>query len=170
MADASCRRELELEIPAEEVTKASEKVAKEFAKMARVPGFRPGKAPISLIKRRFALVIIAAIATISASNSSNSVEMCRRLSRPIARVKRALRTGQPPPRLRALQARRNINRSDYAPGGKNTSVRTSMLSRGGAPGVSGFSKEVWNDSRARPSLALSCTRMNSTSSVCMSEK
>jgi len=54
MADASCRRELELEISAEEVSKASEKVAKEFAKMARVPGFRPGKAPISLIKRRFA--------------------------------------------------------------------------------------------------------------------
>jgi trigger factor len=54
MAEASCRRELELEIPAEEVSKASEKVAKEFAKMARVPGFRPGKAPISLIKRRFA--------------------------------------------------------------------------------------------------------------------
>jgi trigger factor len=54
MADASCRKELELEIPAEDVSKASEKVAKEFAKMARVPGFRPGKAPISLIKRRFA--------------------------------------------------------------------------------------------------------------------
>jgi len=54
MAEASCRRELELEIPAEEVSKAAEKVAKEFAKMARVPGFRPGKAPISLIKRRFA--------------------------------------------------------------------------------------------------------------------
>ena len=54
MADASCRRELELEIPAEEISKASERVAKEFAKMARVPGFRPGKAPISLIKRRFA--------------------------------------------------------------------------------------------------------------------
>jgi len=53
MADASCRRELELEIPAEEISKASEKVAKEFAKMARVPGFRPGKAPLSLIKRRF---------------------------------------------------------------------------------------------------------------------
>src|SRR5579863_2458606 len=54
MADASCRRELELEIPVEEVSKSSEKVAKEFAKMARVPGFRPGKAPISLIKRRYA--------------------------------------------------------------------------------------------------------------------
>src|SRR6266849_3957135 len=54
MTDATCRRELELEIPAEEVAKASEKVAKDFARMARVPGFRPGKAPISLIKRRFA--------------------------------------------------------------------------------------------------------------------
>jgi len=29
-------------------------VAKEFAKVARVPGFRPGKAPITLIRRRFA--------------------------------------------------------------------------------------------------------------------
>ena len=54
MADATCRRELDLEIPAEEVSKATEKVAKELARVARVPGFRPGKAPISLIKRRFA--------------------------------------------------------------------------------------------------------------------
>ena len=54
MAEATCRKELDLEIPAEEVTKATEKVAKDFAKIARVPGFRPGKAPISLIKRRFA--------------------------------------------------------------------------------------------------------------------
>jgi trigger factor len=54
MAEATCRRELDLEIPAEEVTRATEKVAKDFAKIARVPGFRPGKAPISLIKRRFA--------------------------------------------------------------------------------------------------------------------
>jgi trigger factor len=54
MAEANCRRELDLEIPAEEVTKQTEKIAKEFAKMARVPGFRPGKAPITLIKKRFA--------------------------------------------------------------------------------------------------------------------
>jgi trigger factor len=51
---ASCRRELELEIPAEEVSKEMERVAKELARVARVPGFRPGKAPISLIRRRFA--------------------------------------------------------------------------------------------------------------------
>lgn len=54
MAEATCRRELELEIPAEDVSKATEKVAKEIARVARVPGFRPGKAPVSLIKRRFA--------------------------------------------------------------------------------------------------------------------
>jgi trigger factor len=54
MAEATCRRELDLEIPAEEVTKATERVAKELARVARVPGFRPGKAPVSLIKRRFA--------------------------------------------------------------------------------------------------------------------
>ena len=54
MADATCRRELDLEIPAEEVTKKIESVAKEFARVARVPGFRPGKAPVSLIRRRFA--------------------------------------------------------------------------------------------------------------------
>jgi trigger factor len=53
-ATATCRRELELEISAEEVTKALERVAKDFAKIARVPGFRPGKAPVSLIRRRFA--------------------------------------------------------------------------------------------------------------------
>src|SRR5467141_5372268 len=54
MAEASCRRELDLEIAAEDVTKATERVAKELARVARVPGFRPGKAPVSLIKRRFA--------------------------------------------------------------------------------------------------------------------
>jgi trigger factor len=54
MAEATCRRELDLEIPAEEVSKAMERVAKEFARIVRIPGFRPGKAPVSLIRRRFA--------------------------------------------------------------------------------------------------------------------
>jgi trigger factor len=54
MTEATCRRELELEIPAEDVQKAMERVAREFARVARVPGFRPGKAPVTLIRRRFA--------------------------------------------------------------------------------------------------------------------
>ncbi len=54
MTEATCRRELDLEIPAEDVQKAMERVAREFARVARVPGFRPGKAPVTLIRRRFA--------------------------------------------------------------------------------------------------------------------
>src|SRR5579863_6985549 len=53
-ATATCRRELDLEIPADVVTKKTESVAKEFSRLARVPGFRPGKAPVALIRKRFA--------------------------------------------------------------------------------------------------------------------
>lgn len=54
MTEATCRREIELEVPAADVQKAVERVAREFARVARVPGFRPGKAPVTLIRRRFA--------------------------------------------------------------------------------------------------------------------
>jgi trigger factor len=54
MTEASCRREMDLEVPAVDVQKAVERVAREFARVARVPGFRPGKAPVTLIRRRFA--------------------------------------------------------------------------------------------------------------------
>lgn len=54
MTEATCRREIELEIPAENVTKVAEKVARDIARIARIPGFRPGKAPITLVRRRFA--------------------------------------------------------------------------------------------------------------------
>ncbi len=54
MAEATCKRELELEVPADEIEKAMAKIAKEFARVARIPGFRPGKAPVTLIRRRFA--------------------------------------------------------------------------------------------------------------------
>ena len=54
MAETTCTREIELEIPAENVQKAAEKVARDLARVARVPGFRPGKAPVTLIRRRFA--------------------------------------------------------------------------------------------------------------------
>ena len=53
MTEATCR-ELELEIPAEDVQKTSEKIARDLARVARIPGFRPGKAPVTLIRRRFA--------------------------------------------------------------------------------------------------------------------
>ncbi len=45
---------MELEIPAETVEAEIAKVAKDLARVARIPGFRPGKAPVTLIRRRFA--------------------------------------------------------------------------------------------------------------------
>jgi trigger factor len=53
MTEATCKREIELEIPAENVQKATDKVARELARVARIPGFRPGKAPVTLVRRRF---------------------------------------------------------------------------------------------------------------------
>jgi len=54
MPEVNCRREIDLEIPAESVQKATEKVARDIARIARIPGFRPGKAPVTLVRRRFA--------------------------------------------------------------------------------------------------------------------
>ncbi len=49
-----CTREVEIEIPADEVTRNFRAVTKRYQKMARIPGFRAGKVPESLIRGRFA--------------------------------------------------------------------------------------------------------------------
>jgi trigger factor len=48
-----CTRELVLDIPAEEVTKAYRTVVGNYRKHARIPGFRAGKVPESVVKRRY---------------------------------------------------------------------------------------------------------------------
>jgi trigger factor len=49
-----CTREVEIEIPADEVSRAFRSVTKRYQKQARIPGFRAGKVPESLIRTRFA--------------------------------------------------------------------------------------------------------------------
>ncbi len=49
-----CTREVEIEVPADEVSKAFRTVTKKYQKQARIPGFRAGKVPESLIRSRFA--------------------------------------------------------------------------------------------------------------------
>jgi len=49
-----CTRELVLDIPVEEVSKAYGTVTGNFRKYAKIPGFRAGKVPDSVIKRRYA--------------------------------------------------------------------------------------------------------------------
>lgn len=50
-------RELVLDVPAEEVSKAFRGVVRNYQKYARIPGFRPGKVPESVIRRKFATEI-----------------------------------------------------------------------------------------------------------------
>jgi trigger factor len=47
-------RSIEVEASADDVTKAFQQVTKRYTKLARIPGFRAGKVPQSLIKSRFA--------------------------------------------------------------------------------------------------------------------
>ncbi len=47
-------REIEVEAPAEEVSKSFKTVVKRYQKLARIPGFRAGKVPESLIRSKFA--------------------------------------------------------------------------------------------------------------------
>ncbi len=49
-----CTRELVVEAPAEEVSKAFRRVTANYRKYARIPGFRPGKVPETVIRRKFA--------------------------------------------------------------------------------------------------------------------
>lgn len=49
-----CSREVDVEIPADEVSRSFRKVLKQYQKQARIPGFRAGKVPESLIRKRFA--------------------------------------------------------------------------------------------------------------------
>ena len=52
-----CTRELVIDVPADEVAAAYRKVAANYRKYAKIPGFRAGKVPESIIRRRFAAEI-----------------------------------------------------------------------------------------------------------------
>ena len=44
---------LQIELPAEEVTREWDAIANSFARFAKIPGYRPGKAPRSVVDKRF---------------------------------------------------------------------------------------------------------------------
>ena len=45
---------VELEIPADLISREANRVTSEFGRQAQIPGFRPGKVPMSVIRNRFA--------------------------------------------------------------------------------------------------------------------
>ncbi len=56
---ANCTATLRVEIPADKVQNERQKVAQTLALKAKVPGFRPGKAPRAVIEKRFNKEIVA---------------------------------------------------------------------------------------------------------------
>ncbi|MGH9466951.1 MAG: trigger factor [Terriglobales bacterium] len=52
-AATECTREVDVEVPAGEVEREYTRIAHGIQKRARIPGFRPGKAPLSLVRQRF---------------------------------------------------------------------------------------------------------------------
>src|SRR3984957_11664779 len=50
----ACKHSLEITVPVAEVDKETERVVAEIQKKVKLPGFRPGHAPLSLVKTRFA--------------------------------------------------------------------------------------------------------------------
>jgi len=51
---SSTRREIAVEIPVEEVNRETESLIQKYQKLARIPGFRRGHVPASIIRQRFA--------------------------------------------------------------------------------------------------------------------
>jgi trigger factor len=49
-----CRHSLEISVPAQEVESETSRVAAQVQQRAKLPGFRPGKAPASLVRKQFA--------------------------------------------------------------------------------------------------------------------
>lgn len=48
-----CKKNIDIEIPSEVVDAEITHIAQEFARKAKVPGFRPGKAPLTVVKTRY---------------------------------------------------------------------------------------------------------------------
>jgi trigger factor len=51
---SSTKREIQVEVAAEEVTRETEALIRKYQKLARIPGFRLGHVPASVIRQRFA--------------------------------------------------------------------------------------------------------------------
>src|SRR6188508_3640967 len=47
------RKNLKIEIPSDVVDAEIDRIARDYSRKARIPGFRPGKAPARVIKQRF---------------------------------------------------------------------------------------------------------------------
>jgi trigger factor len=81
--ESSVRKALQFEIDADVVDKEIETRARDYARKARIPGFRPGKIPVDVIKRRFKQQVLEEVAE-SLVNKYVGDELESRGFRPLA--------------------------------------------------------------------------------------
>ncbi len=58
---APCKKLLRVEVDAKAVDAAFDSTAKEFQKQAALPGFRPGKAPLAMVLKKYETDIMAEV-------------------------------------------------------------------------------------------------------------
>ena len=58
----ACRKQIKVEIPAERVDQAIDRLSNRYRRTAKLPGFRPGKAPAKVIRARFRDEILREVA------------------------------------------------------------------------------------------------------------
>ncbi len=93
-------RKLTISLTADTVDRAFDWQANRFARVAKIPGFRPGKAPIAMVKQRYANEIIAELAEMLINEAFNKVsplldEKTPRYSDPALAEKVEPRLGEP---------------------------------------------------------------------------
>jgi trigger factor len=59
--DPACKREISVEIPADVVTKQQEALVQHYSRQARIPGFRKGKVPASMVRNKFSSEITSEV-------------------------------------------------------------------------------------------------------------
>ena len=53
MTSDTCQREVQIEVPVKEVKRETDAVTSGYQRVARIAGFRPGKAPAEIVRRRY---------------------------------------------------------------------------------------------------------------------
>src|SRR5206468_13054175 len=51
--ESPTKKSIAVEVPADDVKRATERAVKSIARQVRLPGFRPGKVPPALVRKRF---------------------------------------------------------------------------------------------------------------------
>ena len=74
-SETPCRKDFDFTVPAAAIAREADRTARDFALSVNIPGFRRGKAPVSMLKSRFADLPRIRYFSRKGENSSSLKEM-----------------------------------------------------------------------------------------------